>query len=159
MRDRIGKNCFIAPGVHIYTATHPTDAMQRVQGAECGKPVRIGNNVWIGGCAIINPGISIGDNVTIASGAVVTRDVPPNVVVGGNPARVIKQLQHKGRVLTQLQRMLQLLRVLLHKLRCPEAFQTDEPALHINQRLRCGSVAFAASWWARDSRSKEEVIH
>jgi maltose O-acetyltransferase len=53
---------------------------------------RIGNNVWIGGGAIINPGITIGDNSVIGSGSVVTRDVPPNVVVAGNPARVLKQL-------------------------------------------------------------------
>ncbi|SFS56989.1 Hexapeptide repeat of succinyl-transferase [Paenibacillus sp. 453mf] len=57
-----------------------------------GKPVTIGDNVWIGGRAIFNPGIAIGDNVVVASGAVVTMDGPDNVVVGGNPARIIKQL-------------------------------------------------------------------
>ncbi|ENK6778518.1 maltose O-acetyltransferase [Escherichia coli] len=55
-------------------------------------PIRIGNNVWIGGRAVINPGVTIGDNVVVASGAVVTKDVPDNVVVGGNPARIIKKL-------------------------------------------------------------------
>ena len=55
-------------------------------------PVTIGNNVWIGGRAVINPGVTIGDNVVVASGAVVTKDVPDNVVVGGNPARIIKKL-------------------------------------------------------------------
>ncbi|WP_138494838.1 sugar O-acetyltransferase [Paenibacillus pinistramenti] len=89
---RIGDNCFIAPGVHIYTATHPLDAGERISGAEYGKPVAIGDNVWIGGRAVINPGVKIGNNVVIASGAVVTKDVPDNVVVGGNPARVIKQI-------------------------------------------------------------------
>jgi maltose O-acetyltransferase len=89
---RIGENCFIAPGVHIYTATHPINPYERISGAEYGKPVTIGNNVWIGGRSVINPGVTIGDNVVIASGAVVTKDVPDNVVVGGNPAKVLKQI-------------------------------------------------------------------
>jgi len=89
---RIGDNCFIAPGVHVYTATHPLNAKERTSGAEFGRPVVIGDNVWIGGRAVINPGVKIGHNVVIASGAVVTKDVPDNVVVGGNPARVIKEI-------------------------------------------------------------------
>ena len=80
----------LAPGVHIYTATHPLDPVERISGSEYGKPVTIGDNVWIGGRAIINPGVTIGDNAVIASGAVVTKDVPNNVVVGGNPAKIIK---------------------------------------------------------------------
>lgn len=89
---KIGDNCMMAPGVHIYTATHPLDPEERNSGKEYGKPVTIGNNVWIGGGAIINPGVTIGDNAVIASGAVVTKNVPSNTVVGGNPAAVIKQL-------------------------------------------------------------------
>lgn len=89
---RVGDNCFIAPGVHIYTATHPLNPNERIAGREFGKPVTIGDNVWIGGKAVINPDIKIGDNVVVASGAVVTKDVPDNVVVGGNPAMVIKEL-------------------------------------------------------------------
>lgn len=89
---RIGDNCFIAPGVHIYTATHPLNAEERVSGVEYGKPVKIGDNVWIGGNSVINPGVTIGNNVVIASGSVVTKDVPANVVVGGNPAKIIKQI-------------------------------------------------------------------
>ncbi|GAA0337858.1 maltose acetyltransferase domain-containing protein [Bacillus carboniphilus] len=90
---RFGDNCMLAPGVHIYTATHPLDAAERNTGYEYGKPVTIGNNVWVGGLAVINPGVTIGDNAVIASGAVVTKDVPANVVVGGNPARVIKEIK------------------------------------------------------------------
>ncbi|WP_434635983.1 maltose O-acetyltransferase [Klebsiella sp. I138] len=88
----IGDNCMLAPGVHIYTATHPLDAAERNSGKEYGKPVTIGHNVWIGGRAVINPGITVGDNAVIASGAVVVKDVPANAVVGGNPAQIIKML-------------------------------------------------------------------
>lgn len=89
----IGDHCMLAPGVHIYTATHPLDPIERASGLEFGKPVTIGNNVWIGGRAIINPGVHIGDNAVIASGAVVTKDVPERAVVGGNPARILKMIE------------------------------------------------------------------
>ena len=88
----IGDNCMIAPGVHLYTATHPIDPVARNSGVEYAKPITIGHNVWIGGGAIINPGVSIGDNAVIASGAVVIKDVPNNTVVGGNPAIIIKTI-------------------------------------------------------------------
>lgn len=88
-----GDNCMLAPGVQIYTATHPINPTERNLGKVYGKPITFGNNVWIGGNAIINPGITVGDNAVIASGSVVTKDVPTNVVVGGNPARVIKQIE------------------------------------------------------------------
>ncbi|MFK8110647.1 MAG: sugar O-acetyltransferase [Rubripirellula sp.] len=88
---RIGSYVFIAPGVHIYTATHPLEAeLRRTQ--EFGKPVTIGNDVWIGGKAIICPGVTIGDRSVIGAGSVVTKDVPTGVVVAGNPARVIRQV-------------------------------------------------------------------
>lgn len=90
---RIGDHCLMGPDVHIYTAAHPLDPIQRAAGPEYGKPVTIGNNVWIGGRAIINPGVNVGHNVVIASGSVVTKDVPDNVVVGGNPARIIKEIE------------------------------------------------------------------
>lgn len=88
----IGDNCLLAPGVHIYTATHPLDVTERIAAVELGKSVSIGHNVWIGGRAVINPGVTIGDNVVIASGSVVTKDIPANVLVGGNPARIIKEI-------------------------------------------------------------------
>jgi len=89
---RIGANCLLGPGVQIYTATHPLDPVARAAWVCSGEAVLIGDNVWIGGGAIINPGVSIGDNAVIASGAVVVKDVPANTVVGGNPARTIKTL-------------------------------------------------------------------
>lgn len=93
---KIGNNCMFAPGVHVYTAYHPLDATERNSGREFAKSVTIGNNVWIGGRSVINPGITIGDNAVIGSGSVVTKDVPANTVVAGNPARVIRQLDQQG---------------------------------------------------------------
>ncbi|WP_414053102.1 sugar O-acetyltransferase [Macrococcus animalis] len=90
---KIGDNCMIAPGVHIYTATHPIDPTERNSGKEYALPVVIGDNCWIGGRSVINPGVTIGDNVVIASGAVVTKDIPDNVVVAGVPARVIQVIE------------------------------------------------------------------
>lgn len=88
----IGPDCLCAPGVHLYTATHPLDPAQRRAGLELGKPITIGANVWLGGRAIVNPGVTIGDHAVVASGAVVTKDVPARTLVGGNPARVLKEL-------------------------------------------------------------------
>ncbi|ADI00426.1 maltose acetyltransferase domain-containing protein [Salisediminibacterium selenitireducens] len=90
---RIGHNAMLAPGVHIYTATHPLDPVERNAGQEFAKPVTIGDNVWIGGMAVINPGVTIGNDAVIASGAVVTKDVPAQAVVGGNPAKVLKMIE------------------------------------------------------------------
>ncbi|MDX1636454.1 MAG: sugar O-acetyltransferase [Balneolaceae bacterium] len=89
---RFGDNCMLAPQVGIYTATHPLDPGARNSGLELAKPVTIGDNCWIGGHATINPGVRLGKNVVVASGAVVTKSFGDNLVVAGNPARVIKEV-------------------------------------------------------------------
>jgi maltose O-acetyltransferase len=88
----IGENVMCAPYVQIYTAYHPIDPENRLSGRELAAPVKIGNNVWIGGSAIICPGVTIGDNTTIGAGSVVVKDIPENVVAVGNPCRVIRHL-------------------------------------------------------------------
>lgn len=88
----IGDNVFIGPNVSIYTACHPLQAQARNTGVEWAEAVTIGSSVWIGGGAIILPGVTIGDNCVIGAGSVVIRDVPANTVVAGNPARIIKHL-------------------------------------------------------------------
>lgn len=89
---RIGDHCLIGPGVHIYTSTHPLDMPERIRNIESAKAISIGNGVWIGGRAVINPGVTIGDGAIIASGSVVTKDVPDFTLVGGNPAKPIRQV-------------------------------------------------------------------
>ncbi|MGV2622829.1 sugar O-acetyltransferase [Halobacillus sp. ACCC02827] len=89
----IGKRVLLGPQVQIYTATHPMDRKTRASGLESGKPVTIGDDVWIGGNAVICPGVTIGDNVIIGAGAVVTKDVPSDVFIGGNPASIIKEVE------------------------------------------------------------------
>ena len=71
----VGDRCQLGPGVHVYTATHPMDAEER-RGKEFGEPVTVGDDVWIGGRAVLNPGVTVGDRAVVASGAVVTDDVP-----------------------------------------------------------------------------------
>jgi maltose O-acetyltransferase len=88
----IGDNVLCAPYVQIYTAYHPTEPEIRLSGKELAAPIQIGNNVWIGGGAIICPGVTIGDNTTIGAGSVVVKDIPENVVAVGNPCRIIRHL-------------------------------------------------------------------
>lgn len=88
----IGEHCLFAPHVKIFTATHPTSPALRKIDKEFALPIKIGNNVWLGGGAIICPNVSIGDNSVVAAGAVVTKNVPANVLVAGNPAKIIKEL-------------------------------------------------------------------
>ena len=89
----IGDNAFIGPDVSIFTACHPLDPIGRNTRQEWAEPVTIGNNVWIGGGAIILPGVTIGNTVVVGAGSVVTKDVPSDVVVAGNPAKIIKTLK------------------------------------------------------------------
>lgn len=91
----IGNNVMLAPRVSIYCACHPIDAYVRNTHYEFGKPVTIGNDVWIGGNTVINPGVTIGSNVVIGSGSVVTHDIPDNVVAAGNPCRVLREITEK----------------------------------------------------------------
>ena len=91
----IGDYCILSPQVGIYTQSYPIDAKKRRAGYEYAKPINIGNNVWIGGNSIINPGVTIGNNVVIQAGSVVSEDIPDNVVVCGNPAKIIKRIEQK----------------------------------------------------------------
>ncbi len=88
----IGDNVLLAPNVQIYAAHHPIDPLLRLDMLELTSPVSIGNNVWIGGGAIICPGVSIGDNTTIGAGSVVTKSIPSDVVAVGNPCRVLREI-------------------------------------------------------------------
>ncbi len=85
----IGEMTQIGPNVQILTADHPRDPAQRRQGLESGRPILIGANVWIGGGAILLPGVTVGDDAVIGAGAVVTRDVAAGATVVGNPARPV----------------------------------------------------------------------
>ena len=90
----IGDNVMIAPNVLITTVGHPLSPKGRREHMAFAKPVRIGNDVWIGGNVTILPGVTIGNNVVVAAGAVVTKDIPDNTLVGGVPALIIKQLSN-----------------------------------------------------------------
>ena len=87
----IGEGVQIGPAVQIYAADHPRDPVQRRAGLEFGRPVRIGPFAWIGGGAIILPGVTVGEDAVIGAGSVVTRDVPPGTTVAGNPARKLRE--------------------------------------------------------------------
>ena len=92
-----GDNVLIAPNVSIYAAGHPIHPASRNSGYEYGIPITIGNNVWIGGSVVILPGVTIGDNVVIGAGSVVTRDIPANVIAAGNPCRVLRAITDADR--------------------------------------------------------------
>jgi maltose O-acetyltransferase len=91
-RIEVGADALLGPGVHVYTAMHPIDPEERARGPELARPVHIGAKAWLGGSAVILPGVTIGDGATIGAGSVVTRDVPARCVAAGNPCRVIRAL-------------------------------------------------------------------
>jgi len=90
MKVTIGNNVLCGPAVQIYTAMHPMDHLERASGLEFAKPVTIGSDVWIGGGAVICPGVTVGNRCVIGAGSVVTRNIPDGVFAAGNPCRVIK---------------------------------------------------------------------
>ena len=90
---RIGDHVMLGPAVQIYTAAHDLQAEARIQGLEVAQPIVIEDNVWLGGSAILLPGVRIGRNVVVGAGAVVSRNVPANTIVAGNPARVIGEIE------------------------------------------------------------------
>ena len=100
-RITIGNNVFIAPRVCLYTAGHPIDAEIRNERLEYGKPITIGDNVWIGGSVVVNPGVKIGSNVVIGSGSVVTKDIPDGVVACGNPCTVKRKITEADKIFWQ----------------------------------------------------------
>lgn len=88
----IGKDVLIGPNVSLFTAGHPVDVELRNEGYEYAFPIKICDNVWIGGGTIVNPGVTIGENSIIGSGSVVTKDIPSNVIAFGNPCKVIREI-------------------------------------------------------------------
>ena len=97
MAVKLGSNVFCGPGVHIYTATHPLNAELR-RTKENAQPVSIGDDCWIGGGAIICPGVTIGDRCVIGAGSVVTKDIPDDSLAVGNPAKVIRKINDSGSI-------------------------------------------------------------
>ena len=89
---RIGSACQLATNVQLLTATHPIDPEPRRLGWEYAEPITIGDNVWLGGGAIVCPGVTIGEDTVVGAGAVVTRELPGGVVAVGNPARVLREI-------------------------------------------------------------------
>jgi maltose O-acetyltransferase len=88
----IGADCQLGPGVQLLTPTHPVEPGPRRDKLEAARPIVLGDNVWLGGGVIVCPGVTIGDNTVVGAGAVVTRDLPANVVAVGNPARVVREI-------------------------------------------------------------------
>lgn len=91
-RVTVGNNVLFGPAVQVYTASHPMNAEERRSGLEYGKPVTIGNDVWLGGGVILCPGVTIGERTVIGAGSVAVRDIPAGVFAAGNPCRVIREL-------------------------------------------------------------------
>ncbi|MGF7049545.1 maltose O-acetyltransferase [Paenibacillus sp. DS2015] len=94
----IGDNVMFAPNVSLFAAGHPVEHELRNSGKEYAFPITIGNNVWLGGGVIVNPGVTIGDNTVIGSGSVVTKNIPDNVIAAGNPCKVIRSITEEDKV-------------------------------------------------------------
>lgn len=92
-----GDNVFVGPDCGFYTAGHPIDWERRNKGLEYAHPITVGDNVWFGGGVRVMPGVTIGSNVVIGSGSVVTRDIPPNVIAAGNPCRVLRPITEEDK--------------------------------------------------------------
>ena len=94
----IGAACQVATRVQFLTATHPIHPEPRRLGWESGEPIVVGDNVWLGGGAILCPGVTIGDDTVVGAGAVVTRDLPAGVIAVGTPARILREIGERDRV-------------------------------------------------------------
>lgn len=94
----IGDNVMLGPKVALYAVSHPIDPQVRILNYDYPVPITIGNNVWIGGSAVICPGVTIGDNSIIGAGSVVTKDIPANVIAAGNPCKVIRPITEEDTI-------------------------------------------------------------
>ena len=94
----LGEHVFLVSFCGLYTANHPLDAEARNRGLEKAQPIRVGDNVWIGGHAVILPGVSIGSGSVVGAGSVVTKDLPENVLAVGNPCRVLRAITEEDRL-------------------------------------------------------------
>lgn len=92
-QSRLAITACLVHNAQLYAATHPLHPVKRNSGLEYGKPITIGDNVWLGGGVIITPGVTLGNNVVVAAGSVVTKSFPDNCVIGGNPAKLIKEIE------------------------------------------------------------------
>jgi len=101
---KIGNNVFFGPRVGLYTAGHPIDSVIRNEAFEYGKPITIGNDVWVGGNVVFNPGVTVGNNVVIGSGSIVTKDIPDNVIAVGNPCKVLRKINDKDKKYWELEK-------------------------------------------------------
>jgi len=93
----IGSNTLLGPNIGLYAANHSTDATERINGGCYGKPIHIGNNVWLGGDVKVLQGVTIEDNTIIGAGSIVTKDIPDNVIAVGNPCKVIRKITEEDK--------------------------------------------------------------
>ena len=100
----IGNQVMFGPRVCLYTAGHPLDAATRNTGLEFGKPIAIGDDVWLGGNVVVLPGVTIGAGTVVAAGSVVRRDLPPHVLAAGNPCQVLRQITEADRLKWEAQK-------------------------------------------------------